>query len=677
MRIESINSKLLTTPQSFISGLRQSFRVGLSLLVSVSLTFPTQAFGQSLAVGNAKYLRGDFKGAETSLIQALSTKPPAGESAKIFKLLGIAQYMQGNQAAASHSFSRALSLSPGLRIDPGEVLDESVIGFFDKKRTASAPSGKNQTNTASANQKRIPRSASPATAPTKTAAAPGPKAAARDGSSSSRPAKQTILKIQTNVVHAQISIDGILAGRSGELINTDPGVVPVEITAPGYVLKKLNVTITKDRENALNVTLEKIAPPPPPKPKALPSAALAAKAAGRPPQGSIATPHPRSGTPRAPAKTSLATTSGQGGEDLFAPSPKDQTFYDTKAPVAATPPGVGGGKDLAAEFEADTAAAAAPPPMPVYPGVYPPGAREAAPPGAGQPVAGPAYGGVYVPPPASYPYAPPGGYYGGYSPAPIYTAPLYTPPPTGPGPDMGAPGPQSPGYNDPAPLPDPAYSDSENAFSIGPANRKSSKKFIYILPFGIGQFVQKRYLMGTLFFGGEVGLLGLAYTNYTTGQENAIAAEKYKKETCQGDLNQCDQDPLKEYNQNIRAANKFMLLYSVGAAGLAFAGAIEALIKARDPDLFKPTKKKGKGQRQKGRKYKGFSQLSPQNEMQEYRLWDGDREPYRTSFTWDLGINARPILVTRMAELQTQPPVGLRQPDSLAPFVTLDLSWAF
>jgi hypothetical protein len=304
------------------------------MIIVSNLFLALPALGQSFAIGYVKYQKGDFAGAETALAQALKTTQDPGERVKILKFRGIVQYMLGNQNGAASTFKEALSQSPSLVIDAADVLDETVVQFFeDLKRKTPSQSTKTASSEASL------------------AAKPS-----NLGNSTAKSAKKTLLKIISTPTETQISIDSILAGRGGELINTDPGTVPVTVSAAGYESKMLDVTITKDRENVVLVTLEKIKSKPKPEPKHkedVNSAALM-----------------RAASKKNPAQSARKAQSG-AEVGLSARPPSSQR----PLPLAGQAPG---GPDLAQQFDMDAAGASTPPAYSYppagyggYPGYYP------------------------------------------------------------------------------------------------------------------------------------------------------------------------------------------------------------------------------------------------------------------------------------------------------------------
>lgn len=245
----------------------------LSLALPMTVALPTQAYGQNLSKGMILYQKGRIPQAEQALLQALKTTTGA-EKARVLRLLGITQHMQGNQAAATRSFQMALAINPNTTISRDEVLDETVVPFFERVR-ATAQS-------------------SPARAPA-TGESLKP-ARMRVG----KRTKYTILVVQSNA-KATVLIDGIIAGHTGSKLEVSPGKVEITLRANGFKPRKQRVMIKAKRENYLNLPLN------PRQPKVAPvaSAAVAAKAAvaeeddlfaepvRRPPPPAVSKPEPK------------------------------------------------------------------------------------------------------------------------------------------------------------------------------------------------------------------------------------------------------------------------------------------------------------------------------------------------------------------------------------------------
>jgi hypothetical protein len=587
--------------------------VGVALpsgLLLGTLVFAETALANTYDAGLALYQKANFKGAETALRQALGKNPAAGERARILKLLGICQFMQGGKAAAASTFKQALSLNPALRIGAGEVLDERVIAFFEQQRGAAA-------RKPAAAAKAAP--ARPAAAKTRTAATarPAAPAAARPGMSG-KPMKSTFLKVTSNVANATVMIDGIIAGPVNSLINTDPGTIEIEVSANGYLTKRLRVTIEKNRENAVAATLSKPAPKPKPKPKPAPKPAAVA---------------------RAPAKKSGGKASRKKG--IYAPSPKDDLFGEAADAPDDPSAGTGAsGADLASEFEMEAAGYTAAP-QPAY-NAPPPG--YAAPPAYAPPAYTQPAAQAYAPyaPPA---YAPPGYY---QQPAPTYYPPPPPPPPAQPAYDPYA----APAYMPPAAAADPG--------AAGRSGRRSRKKsagnnlFVALLPFGAGQFQNHNYLLGLAFMAAEGGALFMWYSKNQAADKTVEETNAYVKENT--DIPDADKPAFDTYvaerQKYVDQKRQEASLFLYGFVGLYAAGVIEAIINDNPP--------KAKSKKRKKRRYSGFAAKGGGLGRPIYKLIEPEERAPQLQFRWGLGLTP-----PATAALTALPP---SEPDAPATF---------
>lgn len=575
--------------------------VASALLVSVD------AFAAPYSAGEQKYQKGDFQGAEVALKAALGKRMSKANQAQTLKLLGICQFMLGNKGAAGTTFKRALAANQSLTIGQDEVLDESVIPFFNSQKGV-------KTDAAAAHR------AAPRAAP-RPAPAPVPVANKATGAAP-KALKQTFLKVQSNVASAQVSIDGIIAGSTNSLINTDPGKVQVEITSPGFISRRVNVNVVKDRENAVTVDLEK------PKPK-LPRKVVAKPAVTG---GGVSTV---AATPNGSGKAVAKRKKKRSG-NAYAPTPDDDLFIDdaAAAPAHGTDGGGGGGgPDLAQQFEMDAAGGGYPPPQQ-------PGYAQQPPPGYG-----------YQAPPPVY-YAPPPTYY-----APPAQQPYYAPPPPPPAP-TGEP------YQDPA-AQAPVDPSGGGSSEPGGGKSKGSKKdepstLMLAGPFGLGQFVTHRPLLGILLLGGQAAGAYFYMSQTSLADKTVQDTNVYTKTNCVSS----ETTPLSESQKAVCAdviaqrqayvddarSKATMGIAAFGA--LWVGGAIEAFI-------YEPPQPKRK---KKKRKFSGFGEihhvtadddeeaLADASTLRDYRL-----------FQWDVGL---------MPPTDTQ--AALKGPSLL-----LDLKWNF
>ena len=99
-------------------------------LVVESLAAPV-AHAQSYAAGYGKYMKGDMAGAEKALGAAVGANVSRAEKAKTYLLLGICQYMLGNNGAAGSSFQQSLALNPKISVQSVDLL---VCGGYGHSR---------------------------------------------------------------------------------------------------------------------------------------------------------------------------------------------------------------------------------------------------------------------------------------------------------------------------------------------------------------------------------------------------------------------------------------------------------------------------------------------------------------------------------------------------------------
>lgn len=374
--------------------------------------------------------------------------------------------------------------------------------------------------------------------------------------------KKTLLKIVSSVTKGQVNIDGILAGSVNELINTEPGKTQLEISAPGYESIKMTVNIIENQENVLSIKFEKT------KPKKKPGL--------KSDSGSFAAVNPYKPAPKTKKTTKIPRKNRAKQVDLF--EEPENTRISKKRPE----------RDLAREFEMDAAASNYPQPS------YSP------------------------PPPPSPTYQNP---YGAPAYPNTYQAPVYNYPP---------PSPPPPVYSYQQPVAPPEYQAQPN---YSPAPRGSpygdTSKGIQgysLLPLGIGQFNQSRYVVGLLFLTSEIGT---GYMYYTTGVQNtgfAQNANQYLKDFCTpGPNEELLPQAVEECSTYQTASQNYIKkrkgeqqMYLIATIGLAITGIVEAIIwdtSEHEPDP-PPSPSTPRKKRPKVRKYKGFSlNFTPQERL--------------------------------------------------------------
>jgi hypothetical protein len=432
------------------------------LAVSALLT-PCSLYGQSYQAGYKKYTLGDMTGAEAALLKATKTSLSPADKAQTYKLLGIVQYSQGKKRPAAASFKMALASNPALTISGSEVLDSSVIGFFDKIKASFKPTAK--------------RSVRPAA--TSNSAAVSAPTAPRGGKAPGI----TRLLVKSNAPSAEIFIDGIIVGNTGNELDIPPGSTVVTLKAKGFKTKTFKMNIKPGRVNQFNLKLVKLA-------KALPK-----------PKKRLARRQPK-------AKKS------SGGGDLFEdeePQYRPEPTANSSSDSQSVAPG--------SALTTDPMAGMQPPPAPAAPAVPALQAAPAAPAAGGSspvvivPIS--PSGGGYAPPPNPYgaygnpygaPYGNPYGAYGGY------------PPPPPPQPAPAAPPP--PDYFNSTPK----SSGKKSGFGKG----KKELSLMTLMPFGLGQFSNGNSMLGTVVAGGQIGALAFWYSNKKDAESAFTEAKQVK-----------------------------------------------------------------------------------------------------------------------------------------------------
>ena len=98
-------------------------------LLAASL-FSAGSYANSYDRGIKLYRRADFKGAERAFLDVLRGGANRATKGRIYKYIGLCQYMMGRKKEARVSFHSALKNDPKTEIFPNEALDSSVLEFF-------------------------------------------------------------------------------------------------------------------------------------------------------------------------------------------------------------------------------------------------------------------------------------------------------------------------------------------------------------------------------------------------------------------------------------------------------------------------------------------------------------------------------------------------------------------
>lgn len=129
------NNKLTVKLENRIWEIILKLILFLGLTISFSISISPISYAQSYSKAYQEYIKSDFPTAKRSLVVALKTKQPAPQMARLLKLLGIVHYMMGNKKASAKSFQLAIKKDKNTAINSAEVLDESIIDFFEDQKT--------------------------------------------------------------------------------------------------------------------------------------------------------------------------------------------------------------------------------------------------------------------------------------------------------------------------------------------------------------------------------------------------------------------------------------------------------------------------------------------------------------------------------------------------------------
>jgi hypothetical protein len=219
------------------------FRIVLAIafLFSYSITSYSSTYKEAYK----NYARRNLAGCIKSASKAIKRTKNRSQISDLFKLSGICYHQSKNTRAATKMFKNALRFNPATQVSASEVLDPSVVSFFNQIKSSSA-------------RKPQPTSPSPAPSPAKRQVAKGAYA---------KEAKSTSLIVNSNVSSALLMIDGIIVGRPGSPIEVDPGNNIITVSSRGYITRKVKVFVKKNQQLTITVDLNKPKPKPKPKPK--------------------------------------------------------------------------------------------------------------------------------------------------------------------------------------------------------------------------------------------------------------------------------------------------------------------------------------------------------------------------------------------------------------------------
>ena len=105
-------------------------KTAINIGILAALLFSAASFANSYDRGIKMYRRADFKGAERAFLDVLRGGANRATKGRVYKYIGLCQFMLGRKSEARASFHSALKYNPKTEIFPNEALDSSVLEFF-------------------------------------------------------------------------------------------------------------------------------------------------------------------------------------------------------------------------------------------------------------------------------------------------------------------------------------------------------------------------------------------------------------------------------------------------------------------------------------------------------------------------------------------------------------------
>ena len=105
-------------------------KIAIIVGILAASLFSDAGHANSYDHGIKLYRRADFKGAERAFLNVLRGGANRATKGRVYKYIGLCQYMVGRKSEARTSFHSALKYDPKTEIYPDEALDSSVLEFF-------------------------------------------------------------------------------------------------------------------------------------------------------------------------------------------------------------------------------------------------------------------------------------------------------------------------------------------------------------------------------------------------------------------------------------------------------------------------------------------------------------------------------------------------------------------
>ncbi len=176
------------------------------------------ARAQTFEQGYQAYMRNQFPVAEIEFREALKTAKTKEDRAFILKFIGICQFMRGDRKGATVSFYQAVQSDRSLSIDEEEVLDPSVVPFFQSIKSHVPPEQATAPAPQATTSAQTPTAAPPSSVPGSTA--PG-KVTTNKVTKKKLPKKETV-EAESSSNTASGSWLYLLPFGTGQFVNAQP-----------------------------------------------------------------------------------------------------------------------------------------------------------------------------------------------------------------------------------------------------------------------------------------------------------------------------------------------------------------------------------------------------------------------------------------------------------------------
>ena len=194
-------------------------------IISVILIFHSGvAISTSYERGFQLYSKGRFNEAKKSLSKALSNTRQFKLKAKIYRLIGIIDYTNGRKKEARNAFVFAKNIDPKSKINPDQVLDESVIDFYNSIKVVTKKKSSKTVNR---------------------------------GVRGNKAQKPTFLFVSSAVKTGQVLLNGIISGSVNSNIEAKPGLNNVTVNSPGYYPLKFKAFVKANQLNKYSAKMKR------------------------------------------------------------------------------------------------------------------------------------------------------------------------------------------------------------------------------------------------------------------------------------------------------------------------------------------------------------------------------------------------------------------------------------